>query len=240
MRIGRNPTLHGWFSVKAIWFTPPSFSGNFTVRVKRLDGRSDAGMGNQPPGGTFDATAGATANSLRGWRNFPSITWAKEPGCYEWTISGVRFHESIVLRATTPAPERTRSVSDGILRVPLPSGWNGSVALGSEADRRVAWILAGDYTLPRHAASREGGPPVPAHRVLIAIGDFIQAEASRGWKRVDALRLPPAVLRRRGWWHVRFAGRAIALHVSFGSPPPGAATLAEAEHVLAQVTPEAR
>lgn len=98
----------GWHAIKTLWFTPPSFFGSFTVRVKRLDGPGRAGIGQQPPGGTFTAPAGPTANMLRGWRNFPSSTWVSAPGCYAWMISGHGLHESIVLRVKRMAQSAKR------------------------------------------------------------------------------------------------------------------------------------
>ena len=92
----------GWHAMKTLWFTPPSYHGGFTIHAKRLDARGPAGIGSQPPGGSFSAPAGPTANMLRGWRNFPSSTWVRSPGCYEWQISGHGFNETIVVEGKAP------------------------------------------------------------------------------------------------------------------------------------------
>jgi hypothetical protein len=129
-----------------------------------------------------------------------------------------------------------RVVSDGVLRVSVPRGWSTSVAPGWQGAHRVAWILAGDLKLGPDAAAREGGPPVSAQRVLVAIGDFVAAGPAIRWPAVGRLVPPRAVLRgRQEWWRVRFAGRALAISLRFGSRPTPALA-AQAEMVLASVT----
>jgi hypothetical protein len=99
----------------------------------------------------------------------------------------------------------------------------------------VAWGLAGNFPLVADAASQEGTPRVPAHRVLIVIGDFFPSGASLRWPRVTALRVPRSLMKRNGaWWRVRFAGRAVSVGVRFGSAPT-VTTMARVEQVLAGV-----
>lgn len=101
--LGRDASWPGWFALKTHFLTRPSFQGAFTVRVQKLNGYGAVGLGVQPPGGPFSAPAGPAPNQDRGWRDFPvPATWARSPGCYEWTISGRGFSESAVINATKP------------------------------------------------------------------------------------------------------------------------------------------
>jgi hypothetical protein len=132
-----------------------------------------------------------------------------------------------------------RYVSDNVFRVPLPSGWFGSVAFGGgPPGPPPAWINVGNFFFPsNYASTHEGAPAVPRRKVLIVLGDFGVSASSRHWQRVDHLRLPHRHLARRSVaWHVRFHGRALWLNVRFGSIA-NARDHALANAVLATVTP---
>lgn len=148
-------------------------------------------------------------------------------------VAGLVFAGAAFASAGVP-----RAVSDGVLRVPLPSGWVGSVGPGWQGTHPVAWILAGNFPFPSADARHEGTPIVPAHKVLITIGDFFLTGRSLHWRVVKRLRVPRNLLRENGrWWRVRFAGRAVVLSVRFGSQPDAAA-VARADRVLAVVARE--
>ena len=42
---------------------------------------------------------GPTPNTFRGWRQQPSGTYVKEPGCYGFQIDGSTFQEHLILEA---------------------------------------------------------------------------------------------------------------------------------------------
>jgi len=111
-----------------------------------------------------------------------------------------------------------------------PPGWSNSVGLGVVNSRKAAWLLLGDFWFPPDAAGHEGGPSVPAGKILISIGDFPVVAAFAHWRHVRRLRLPQrSTTKRAVSWHVRFAGRAVFLSVNFGSTPsPRARRLASA------------
>jgi hypothetical protein len=136
--------------------------------------------------------------------------------------------------ASAPGAGRSRLVTDGVLGIPLPNGWFGSVGPGFQGEHSVAWILAGNFRFPSDAAQHEGGPSVPPHMLLIAVGDFVVTKSSLRWPSVVALRLPTSVRQPRVFSHVRFDGRAVELEVEFGSRP-GPFTLALANKVLGSV-----
>ncbi len=134
----------------------------------------------------------------------------------------------------------TRAVSDGILRVPLPRGWFGSVGPGTQGfaghPHRVSWMLAGNFSFARDAAAHEGRPSVPPGKVLLSLGDFVLTGRTLHWRQTKRLHLPPRSIARGAIsWHVRFAGRAVSLTVRFGSKP-NARTAALVNAVLGSVS----
>lgn len=99
-------------------------------------------------------------------------------------------------------------------------GWSGSVGSGVVEGKPAAWLLSGNFHLPRSAAKHEGIPTVPAGKVLISVGDWPVTSTSAHWRRVPRLRLPrKAPSRRSISWKVRFGGRGVLLEVHFGSLP---------------------
>jgi hypothetical protein len=113
-----------------------------------------------------------------------------------------------------------RGITGATLCVPLPRGWFGSVGTGIAARRSAAWLLAGDFRFPSDAAAHEGLPSVPAHRVIISVGDFPLSLSLRHLPRVKRLQLPPAKKPSRlVTWRVRFSGRDVRLTVRYGSRP---------------------
>ena len=125
-------------------------------------------------------------------------------------------------------------VSDGSVRVSLPDGWHASVAPGIQSGHRVAWILLADFALSANAATIEGGPSVPDHKVLVAVGDFVPGGIAADWRRVSRVVLPVR-LSRRVSWNVRLEGRALRLTASFGSTPTNR-TRRAVDRVLASIT----
>jgi hypothetical protein len=143
----------------------------------------------------------------------------------------------------TPLPLRgaggmgPRSITDGVLRVPVPHGGTGSINPGFQRGGPVAWILVGNFRFPADwgAKHREGTPTVPSDGILVTVGDFIPNAYSSGWRSVRRLHLPsvPAASRVVSW-DVRFAGRALRLSVQFGSVP-NAGSRALANALLARI-----
>jgi hypothetical protein len=115
-----------------------------------------------------------------------------------------------------------RSVTDGVLRVPVPYGGTGSINPGFQEGRPVAWILVGNFRFPADwgAKHREGTPIVPSDGILVTVGDFIPDAYSSDWPSVRRLHLPSSPTASQVVsWNVRFAGRALRLSVRFASVP---------------------
>lgn len=137
---------------------------------------------------------------------------------FHLTATSIAVVAGLVLCAVAAAD--TSRLSDGSIRARLPHGWHASVAPGVQEGRRVAWILLADFPLAADAATLEGGPSVPHHKVLVAVGDLVPVGIAAGGRRVNSVVLPPAAkLSRHVSWNVRLAGRALRLTVSFGSTP---------------------
>lgn len=113
----------------------------------------------------------------------------------------------------------TGTFSDGALRAALPPGWTVSIGQGFDRTHPLAWVLVGDFRLPRDAAQHEGTPSVPRGRVLVTVGDFFPDGLSRDWPAVVSLHMPRALVVSGHWWSVRYAGRALSIKVRFGSAP---------------------
>jgi hypothetical protein len=93
----------GWGGNKVLWIGAPTYTGPVLIRGVRLDGDSpvafQAGGGNPalpemqfPPGPPENVSA-------TGWRNWPSATLLKAPGCYAWQIDGTTFSTVVVFNA---------------------------------------------------------------------------------------------------------------------------------------------
>lgn len=84
-----------WGGNKILWVRRPGGKGTLVVRGRRLDapGKVRFNRGDVPP----DHLDLAEPDS--GWGGYPSYTRVREPGCYEWEITGPGVHEVIVFRA---------------------------------------------------------------------------------------------------------------------------------------------
>jgi hypothetical protein len=93
----------GWGGAKVLWVGAPRYTGPVLIRGIRLDGHSpirfQLGSGNPalpemqfPPGPPVNVSA-------TGWRNWPSATLLKAPGCYAWQIDGTTFSIVVVFKA---------------------------------------------------------------------------------------------------------------------------------------------
>jgi hypothetical protein len=115
-----------------------------------------------------------------------------------------------------------RTITDGVLRVPVPYGGTGSINPGFQKGRPVAWILVGNFRFPADWGAKhlEGTPTVPNDGILVVVGDFIPHAYSFDWPSVGRLHLPSSrTASQVVSWNVRFAGRALRLSVHFGSVP---------------------
>jgi hypothetical protein len=89
-----------WGGQKVLWVASPSYAGPILIRGHQLGGRWWLG---------FDGAGGrpyselrfvrATANPGHPWRQSPSYTRIRAPGCYAYQVDGTNFSTVIVFRA---------------------------------------------------------------------------------------------------------------------------------------------
>jgi hypothetical protein len=100
----------GWFGIKTVWYSVPSYHGPWSVRAVRLGGSGRIDLGSEPAprpargGSPFSPVAvgaapGDTINTGDGYRTDPRTTWISAPGCYAFQVSGLGFSELIVFQA---------------------------------------------------------------------------------------------------------------------------------------------
>ncbi len=105
----------GWFAIKTVWFSLPSYHGPWSVRAARLRGSGRIELGSEPaprpgPGGpqfsptVVGAAPGDTINTGAGYRTDPRTTWISAPGCYAFEVNGLGFNELMVFQAVAPKP----------------------------------------------------------------------------------------------------------------------------------------
>ena len=89
-----------WTGQKVLWVASPKYRGPIFIRGHQLRGRWWLG---------FDGWNGRpyaemrldrpTANAGAEWREFPSYTRVRAPGCYAYQIDGTTFSRIVVFRA---------------------------------------------------------------------------------------------------------------------------------------------
>ncbi len=92
-----------WGGNKVLWVGAPTYTGPVLVRGVRLDANSPVGfqLGSGNPALTeiqFPPEPPANPSGT-GWRNWPSATLLKTPGCYAWQIDGTTFSTLVVYHA---------------------------------------------------------------------------------------------------------------------------------------------
>lgn len=89
-----------WGGQKVLWVGAPAYRGPVLIRGRQLDGSGELrfGDGIEPPTQlAFPAGDRGTAYSADApdWRNWPSYTRVRAPGCYAYQVDGADFTEVI-------------------------------------------------------------------------------------------------------------------------------------------------
>jgi hypothetical protein len=92
------PTQDGWLTLKTLWFSTPTYTGPFVIRVARLDGEGQVGLGAARIEAPLVVPPGPTLNGSDGYRTSPGSLWVKAPGCYGWQVDGLTFSETVVVQ----------------------------------------------------------------------------------------------------------------------------------------------
>jgi len=88
----------GWRYVKVLWIVAPGYRGPLLIRGRQLDGTNWLGFeyGARP---FADLQIPPVPADFRGWRDTPSYTRLRGPGCYGYQIDGTTFSRVIVFSA---------------------------------------------------------------------------------------------------------------------------------------------
>jgi hypothetical protein len=90
--------ITGWYGIKTHWLVSPSYSGWVVVRAEQLDGSAPVAALGEAGIGPVIIPPGPTANTFSGWRQQPSGTYVKGPGCFGFQIDGSNFQERLILK----------------------------------------------------------------------------------------------------------------------------------------------
>ena len=91
--------VSGWYGIKTHWLITPSYSGWVVVRAEQLDASAPVAALGEAGIGPVMIPPGPTSNTFQGWRQQPSGTYVKEPGCFGFQIDGSTFQEHLILKA---------------------------------------------------------------------------------------------------------------------------------------------
>ena len=94
----RDSLYHGsaWSGQKVLWRVDRRYSGPLLIRGRQLDGRNELRFdaGRVPP-----KEMRIASGVLGDWRDRPSFTRLRAPGCYDYQVDGTTFSRVIVFRA---------------------------------------------------------------------------------------------------------------------------------------------
>jgi len=97
-----------WGGTKVLWLSSASYEGPALIRGHQIDGPNELRFdrGSPPPTELQCPLEGSATSPDQepGWREVPSFTRVRAPGCYAYQVDGLDFTEVIVFRAETEAP----------------------------------------------------------------------------------------------------------------------------------------
>ena len=87
----------GWYYIKVLWVAHPTYRGPVLVRGGRMDAPGELRFehGQDPPRALRLHTDSAPSLAS-GWRNWPTYTRVRSPGCYAYQVDGPTFTDVIV------------------------------------------------------------------------------------------------------------------------------------------------
>lgn len=91
----------GWGGQKVLWVSDPKYEGPILIRGEQMDGSNQVrfGQGSAVILQELAFPAHSADNWEGGWRNFPSYTRLRAPGCYAYQVDGADFTDVIVFEA---------------------------------------------------------------------------------------------------------------------------------------------
>lgn len=94
--------VSGWLGIKTHWTVSPSYQGWIIIRAEQLGGSGPVALLGDATIGPLLIPPGAGPNDAGGWRERPSGTYVKGPGCYGFQVDGASFTENIIVEAMGP------------------------------------------------------------------------------------------------------------------------------------------
>lgn len=118
MYYGDSTAEGGWHFYKVLWIASPKYKGTALIRGRQLDGPNELRFdrGSDPPAELqFPLNTGVgSAGTADGWRDLPSYTRVRAPGCYAYQVDGPAFSEVIIFKALdTPVPAPVGTATRG-------------------------------------------------------------------------------------------------------------------------------
>jgi hypothetical protein len=89
----------GWYNIKTLWFSDPTYQGPWRIRGQRIDAEGIIAFGEQPTVGELVVPPAPTLTGGDGYREAPGGTYIRAAGCYASQIDGVGFSNVIVFEA---------------------------------------------------------------------------------------------------------------------------------------------
>ena len=97
---GQAPFPAPWLGRKVLWIAAPAYTGPVLVRGRQLDGKDEVRFGTGPaPGVELQLDTATNNGSAPPWRDWPSYTRVRAPGCYAYQVDGSGFSTVIVFPA---------------------------------------------------------------------------------------------------------------------------------------------
>jgi hypothetical protein len=94
---------NGWYYMKVLWRSSGDYKGPALIRGRQLGGDQELRFGDGPSPSAalrFPVETGVRSEfTVNGWRDNPSFTRIKSPGCYAWQVDGLDFQSVIVFEA---------------------------------------------------------------------------------------------------------------------------------------------
>lgn len=96
----------GWYLLKVLWISSPDYRGPALVRGGRVDGPGELrfGEGASPESELRLDSNNSNNKTGTGWRDWPTYTRLRTPGCYAYQVDTEASSRVLVFRATDTMP----------------------------------------------------------------------------------------------------------------------------------------
>lgn len=90
----------GWYYIKVLWIGSPDYKGSVLIRGHQIDGPNEMRFESYAdPADEIAFPAGGGGSTPHNWRNWPSYTRLRDPGCYAYQVDGLDFSYTIIFQA---------------------------------------------------------------------------------------------------------------------------------------------